>query len=64
MLLVFVPCLLIWESIARFYLSPFHLQTGLPFALLFYPCAVLGVLMGGFFLPFGSRPKIEKSTNG
>jgi hypothetical protein len=48
MLFVFVPCLLIWESIVRFYLSPFHLQTGLPFALLFYPCAVLGVLMGGF----------------
>jgi hypothetical protein len=50
MLLAFAVSLLIWESLARFYISRFNLRTDLPFAVLFYPAVLLGVFIAGALL--------------
>lgn len=64
MLLVFVGSLLIWESVARFYISSFVFSQDLVYALMFYPSAVLGVFFAVLLLSFsfGSRSKEMKST--
>lgn len=46
MLLIFACALVIWESIARFYISSFDLRRDLPFVFLFYPSALFGVWLG------------------
>ncbi|HEY3938193.1 MAG TPA: hypothetical protein VGL97_12230 [Bryobacteraceae bacterium] len=57
MLFAFLGALLIWETIVRFYVSPFDIDKGLPFAFVFYLFAPLGVFVGGFL--FTSRPPID-----
>jgi hypothetical protein len=46
MLLIFACALVIWESIARFYISSFDLRRDLPFVCLFYPSALFGLWLG------------------
>jgi hypothetical protein len=58
MLLVSVGSLLVWESIARFYISPFNLEH-LPFVFLFYPSVLLGAFAAGFVLNLAPRSKTQ-----
>jgi hypothetical protein len=55
LVLVFAVALVIWESIARFYISPFSFEKHLPFVLLFYPSAVCGIWLGQRLLTINRR---------
>ena len=53
MLLNFACVLMIWESIARFYVTPFFLQMHLAFVFLFYPSAISGIWISQRLLKIG-----------
>jgi hypothetical protein len=55
MVLIFAVALVIWESIARFYISPFDLGKRWPFALLFYPSALCGIWLSQRLLTINRR---------
>ena len=55
MVLIFAVALVIWESIARFYISPFDLGKRWTFAILCYPSALCGIWLSQRLLTINRR---------